>query len=150
MTSLLLALLLFGSHGPEIHRYGVKPWTLTVSRDRFTGAVTCTAKARGARLDGDLLTFDTGRYVEIAEAVYRLDGGPALKLSALASDGDRRESFHFDPNRDGRLVFFKASDLGGVQRLYVRPDGKAGVVTFDLAALPKLLETEKGAGCPLD
>ncbi len=149
MTPLFLALLLFGSHGPEVHRYTVKPWVLTASRDRFTGAVTCTAKARGVRLDGDRLSFDLGRDVAIGEADYRLDGGPALKLSSLASDGEYRESFHFDPSRDGHLIFFKAADLSGVQRLYVRPTHKAAVVSFDVAALPKLIETEAGAGCPV-
>lgn len=148
MTSLLLALLLFGSHGPEVHHHKVRPWLLTVSRDRFTGAVTCTAKAPGARLDGDRLTFDVGRHVEVAEAVYRLDGGPALKLSALMSDGDYRESFHFDPDRDGQRVYFKASDLAGARRLYVRADGKGEVASFDVAALAKLIEVEKASGCP--
>jgi len=148
MTSLFLALLLFGSHGPQVHRYTVKPWVLTVSRDRFTGAVTCTAKARGAQLDGDRLAFDVGRYVEIGEADYRLDAGPAHKLSSLRSDGDYRESFHFDPSRDGHLVFFKTADLAGAQRLYVRPTSKAAVVSFDVAALPKLIEAENGLSCP--
>ena len=148
MTSLFLALLLFGSHGPEVHRYTVKPWVLTVSRDRFTGAVSCTAKARDAELHGDRLTFDLGRYVEITEADYRLDAGPAQKLSSLRSDGDYRESFHFDPGRDGHLVFFKTADLAGAQRLYVRPANKAAVISFDVAALPKLIEAETGQGCP--
>ncbi len=148
MTALFLALMLFGSQGPQLHRYTVKPWVLTVSRDRFTGAVTCTAKARGALLEGDRLAFDLGRSVEIGEADYRLDGAPAKKLSALASDSDYRESFHFDPNRDGRLAFFTTGDLAGVQRLHVRAADKAGVASFDLAALPKLLEAERTLGCP--
>ena len=148
MTSLFLALLLFGSHGPEVHKYTVKPWVLTVSRDRFTGAVSCTAKARGARLDGDRLTFDLGRYVEISEADYRIDSGAAQKLSGLTSDGDYRQSFHFDPSRDGHLVFFKIADLAGAQRLDVRPATKAAVASFDVAALPKLIEAEHSQGCP--
>jgi len=147
MTSLFLLLLLFGSHGPEVHRYTVKPWVLTVSKDRFTGAVTCTAKTHGATLDGDRLSFDVGRDVEIADADYRLDGGAAQKLSTLSSDSGYRESFHFDPDRDGHLVFFKTADLTGVQRVYVRPAPKAGVARFDVGALPKLLEAQTTFGC---
>ncbi len=148
MTTLFLALLLFGSQGLELHTYSVKPWVLTVSRDRFSGAVTCTAKARDARIDGDRFTFDLGRYVEIGEAEYRIDDGPAHRLSSLPSDAGYRESFHFDPGRDGHLVFFSSADLAGAKRLYVRPSARSAVVGFDLAALPKLRDAEASLGCP--
>ena len=148
MTALMFALFLFGSHGPKVQRYSVKPWVLTVTQDRFTGAKTCTAKARGVRLDGERLTFDLGRYVENTEAVYRLDDGAAQKLSALPSDAGYRESFHFDPARDGHLAFFAVADVAGVHKLSIRAADKGPVASFDLSALPKLLDGEKGAGCP--
>lgn len=148
MTALMFALLLFGSHGPEVQRYSVKPWVFTVRQDRFTGAKTCTAKARGVRLDGDRLTFDLGHYVENAEAVYRLDDGAAQKLSALPSDAVYRESFHFDPGKDGHLAFFSLADVAGVRKLSIRSADHRPVSSFDLSALPKLLDGEKGAGCP--
>jgi len=148
MTSLLLALFLFGPHGVQTHSYSIKPWVLKVSLDRFTGAVTCSAKTRGAKLDGARLSFDVGRYVDVNEAEYRLDAGAAHKLLSLTSDSGYRESFHFDPDRDSHLVFFKVEDLAGAQRLYVRPSNRGAVASFDVAALPRLIEAEKGLRCP--
>ena len=147
MVSMLAALLFFGSPKSEVQHFTIKPWVVTVTHDKFTGAAVCSARARGLRLDGDRLSLDVGREVEATEAVYRMDAGPAQKLSSLVSDGDYRESFHFDPERDARLVFLKTSDVAGVQKVFVRPDSRHGVASFDLAALPKVIAAEKGAGC---
>jgi hypothetical protein len=147
MVPMLAALLFFGSDKPQVQRYAIKPWVVTVSHDKFTGAASCSAQAPHVRLVGERLIFDTGREVEPTEAAYRMDSGPAQRLSALTSDGGYRESFAFDPERDAREVFFNISDLAGVQKVYVRPDGRRAVATLDLAVLPKVIETEKNAGC---
>lgn len=72
----------------ERHRTTVGDWRLDIARDTFSGLVSCRLRARNGKASyvGRAVGFRFKRTWDVAEAIYRIDGGPPR-----ASRDDRAE-----------------------------------------------------------
>ncbi len=150
----LLALHLFSGHGldRQAPRTVSHPggWTLTVQRDRFTGALRCDLRRGHARAEKGWVTFDLGRYVDTMLADVRLDNGPARNVRELPHPFP-------DPNQDaqdeitnpsgGRVVLAQA-DVVQARTAWIRPAQNRSVRRFDVGGLGQALDAARAAGCP--
>jgi hypothetical protein len=154
IASSLIALAVFGFGQPPMiktHAVRVRPWTIEVRTDRFTGLTACSARMKGVRLEGTLAVFDLGRDVDASDALYRLDLGAAH--SARGSNITERTAYSSVQTPDvenpsGGRIALPIAELAGVKRIDIRPNPKHYVQTYDISALPKVLDAESAAGCP--
>jgi len=142
----LMLLGLFSAPQVEVQHLHVKSWVMALSRDRFTGQVRCAASAPGLALeDGDLRVM-LRHLIDLENAVYRLDGGPAELVADLPEDTLFRES-HSSALDGQRSIRFRAQAVMAVRRIDARSDPKSKVITFDVSQLPAVLAAEAASGC---
>jgi hypothetical protein len=153
IASMLAAMSLFGFGRPaqvETQRVNLRPWTLLVSKDRFTGAVTCLAQGRHMSIQDDVVLFDLGPRQDTAAAVYKLDGGAARKTLASVPAGMLpRAVLDRTPldNPSNGLVALPLASVSGVRRVDIRANARTQPVGFDLSGVPALLKAEAAHGC---
>lgn len=152
----LIAMALFGLSQPstvQTRTVHLRPWTIAIRSDRFTGVATCTAMTRGVHVKDGLAVFELGSTVDTSNALYRLDLGPAR----LARGADIAERTAYDSGRTDNLgnpssgrVVLPIALLNGVRRVDIRGEDPHHVATFDVSALAKALAAETAAGCQPD
>ena len=72
------------------HKYVTGGWSLTVDRDNFTSALSCSLKTRTMHYRNGTLIFHLKNGVETTHAFYRLDDGPAAPVSVAFHDVETR------------------------------------------------------------
>ena len=152
MIAILLTSLLFGLHTSSVQtrHVAVRPWTIKVRSDSFTGAVTCSARSHDVIVNGPLAVFQLGADVDATSAIYRLDlgaGRPARGSNfdeALASNLARKPRL---TNASGGRLGVPSSELLGVKRVDIRTSPSAPVRTFDVSGLGRVRDAELAAGC---
>jgi len=152
MLSMMLALHLPSfTQQPQVEskRIDVRPWTVVVSRDHFTGAVKCLVKGRHLTIQDAVAVFDLGPHADTSSAAYRLDRGPARsdRDSLPASlDGALVDRTPLDNPSDG-LVAVSLTSLAGVSHVDIRANAKTAPVGFDMKGLEAALKVEAAQGC---
>ena len=149
-ASTILAFALFGQpHQVEAKRVAVKPLTLIVSRDRFTGKVSCVAKGRGLIVQDGVAVFDLGARVDTARAAYKLDRGQAQTTLAPLPRGLDQALIDRTPleNPSNGLVALPVSALTGAGRVDIRANPNTAPVGFDTAVFKRVLDAEAAQGC---
>jgi hypothetical protein len=153
---LLAAALAFTSvlhtHQPQMtrHRYATGGWSLTVSHDRFTDAVTCSLKTRTIRYRNETLIFHLKRGLETTHAFYRIDDGPAAPVSKAFHEV---EAHGFFPRRGwvddpaGGDVALPASYLRDADRVSIRASTKMSPIVFKIGRLEDALDYAREEGC---
>jgi hypothetical protein len=131
-------------------RFDVQGWRITVSQDRFTGAVACRAVHRGMSLSANTLVFRFGRNVDTSKAVYRLDLGPAYSVVDQPADEDVRHMVEVEAplgNPSAGFVALPVSQLAGVRRVDIRANVKSAPQSFDVSGLTAALQLEAAQAC---
>lgn len=133
------------------HRlYGVDGWRIGVNHDSFTGAVSCSLKARRVYFRSDTLIFRLARGVETTHAVFRIGGGPARAVAEAFHDDAARGIF---PQRGwiddpaGGDVALPASYLKGATRLWIRASPAAQPQYYNISHFKEALSGARAAGC---
>jgi hypothetical protein len=153
MIAAMLAVSLFGFGRPaqvETQRVNLRPWTLVVSKDRFTGAVTCLAQGRHMMIQDGVVLFDLGARQDTSGAVYKLDGGAArATLASVPAGMLPRAVIDRTPldNPSNGLVALPLASFDGVRRVDIRANARSQPVGFDMTGVPALLKAEAAHGC---
>src|SRR5665213_1827468 len=141
-------------HGPPqvTHRlYRLADWRIGVDRDTFTGAVTCSLRAKRIYFKSDTLIFRLDRGAETTHAVFRIDAGPARPVAEAFRDDAARGVF---PQRGwiddpaGGDVALPAAYFGGAGRVWIRASPAAQPQFYNITRFKDALAGAKAAGCP--
>jgi hypothetical protein len=132
-------------------RYALAGWRISVNRDTFTAAVSCSLSGPEMRFKAGTLIFSLGKGVETTHAVYRLDGGAPAPVSATfredAANGFFPERGWIDDPAGGEVAL-PASRLKGVKRLWIRASPDYLPRYFNISRFGEALAGAKAAGCP--
>lgn len=127
-------------------------WVLEVRRDAFTSATTCQIKARDMTYRHGVLTFRFATRVDTANALYRIDQGPAQSVGLVATEaaglGAEFRSQNMKNPSNGR-VHIPAAYLQTAQTVSIRPNPKRRSKAFSLTGFDKALSAAKDQGCDL-
>jgi hypothetical protein len=94
--------------------------------------------------------FKFGRHVDTSNAVYRLNFGPAYAVGDLMINQDLRRIVEVDApleNPSSGVVAVPVSRLTGISQVSIRPNVHMAPQTFDVSALPAVLQLEASQGC---
>ncbi len=149
LTSVLHPL---GHHRPQVtrHRYVTGGWLLTVGRDHFTDALTCSLKTRTMRYRSETVIFHLGRGLETTHAVYKIDDGPAAPVSDAFHEV---EAHGFFPRRGwvddpaGGDVALPVSYLRDADRVSIRASTRMAPAEFKVNRLDDALDRARAEGC---
>jgi hypothetical protein len=145
-VAVLIGLLGLGQPGQiEAKQFNIQGWQVTVSRDRFTGSVTCRATDRGMSLSSDAIVFKFGRHVDTSKAFYRLDLGPAYAVADQPVEIDAPLE-----NPSAGAVALPVALLAGVTRVDIRPNALSPSQSFDVKSVPAVLQFEREHACFTD
>lgn len=127
-----------------------KGWVLEVRQDNFTGAKSCTIKARDMTYRHGVLTFRFGTSVDTANALYRVDQGPARSVGVVAPEaaglGAEFKSRNTKNPSNGR-VHLPTSQLQAAQTVSIRPNPGRRPQTFRLTGFETALSAARTQGC---
>jgi hypothetical protein len=153
-VAVLIGLLGLGQPGQiEAKQFNIQGWQVTVSRDRFTGSVTCRATDRGMGLSSDAIVFKFGRHVDTSKAFYRLDLGPAYAVADQPVNQELRHIVEIDApleNPSAGAVALPVALLAGVTRVDIRPNALSPSQSFDVKSVPAVLQFEREHACFTD
>ena len=125
-------------------------WRLTVSRDRFDGAVSCRIWRHAATYAPGVVVLHLGPNADTSRAEYRIDdGAPWAALHTLEALGSPQvPNLHtqvFNPS--GGDVLVPEAQVVGAHEVEVRPEPKYPVVYFHVDGLAKTLADARNSGC---
>jgi hypothetical protein len=147
----LVGLFGLGPQGPiEEQRLDLQGWRITVSQDRFTGAVSCRAARRDMSLTATAVVFRFGRHVDTSKAVYRLDEGPAYAVADEPVNQDLRHIAEVGApleNPSAGFVALPVARLASIKRVDIRPNIKSPPQSFDVSGVPAVLRLEQAKSC---
>ncbi|MCC7266011.1 MAG: hypothetical protein IT546_01585 [Caulobacteraceae bacterium] len=137
--------------GPErVRNYSVGKWRLETRTDKFTGELACRLKARGMSYANHAVTFHFQGFVDTANAVYRIDGGPARKFAdarwELVKGGTMLNRGPSSSPMAGDVPV-PANEVMGASAVSVRANKNWGVRHYDVRGLPRALDMAKEQGC---
>jgi hypothetical protein len=131
--------------------FGVDGWRIAVDRDTFTGAVSCSLRAKRVYFRSGALIFRLGRGVETTHAVFRLDAGPARPVTEAFHEDEARGIF---PQRGwiddpaGGDVALPAAYVMGARQVWIRATPAHQPYPFNVSRVAEALAAAKAAGCP--
>jgi hypothetical protein len=151
----MLGLLSPFGHGPvkTTHRK-VAGWTLTVSHDSFSQSTRCALRRSKAIVFRHALVFRLPAQVDTSAAVYRIDGGPPMRVENDAMDLARLGFALTDDDLDnpsGGLVripqdkFLRASRSVAIEATPGRR-----VASFRIDGLTAAMDRAAALGCKAD
>ncbi|MDP3196632.1 hypothetical protein [Tabrizicola sp.] len=149
--TMLGGLFPFAAADVRVDRYTpTKGWVLEVRQDGFTQTKTCILKARRMVYRTGVVTFQLRKSLNTANALYRLDAGPALSVGLVgpraAGLGAEFKSDNTKNPSDGR-VHIPASELKGFSTVFIRTPSQRRATAFDLNGLGQALAAAKAQGC---
>lgn len=154
VTALAISSFFYQPH-PRVestHRpYALAGWRIGVDRDTFTGAVSCTLKARNVSFRSDTLIFHLRPGLETTHAVFRVDGGAARPVSVAFHEDEAHGIFPqkgFIDDPAGGDVALPASYLRSARRIWIRPSPTSWPRYFVVYRFSEALARAKAAGCP--
>lgn len=137
------------------HRTSVGDWQLDIRFNRFSNEVTCRLRATNgrARYQGGAVGFRFARSWDVAEAVYRLDGGPPHAwrddLPELVNLGTPIESGGL-ANPTGGVVWIPLHRLESINSIAIQPRRDRRARIFHFRGLKGLYELAQARGCISD
>lgn len=144
-------------HHPAIerHRAEVGEWRLDIARNPFSGEIVCRLRARDKRAtyQASAIGFRFKKGWNVAEAVYRIDGGVPRRSRddrpTLIALGAPIDSGPFDsPSRGIVWIPFRTLADANSVAVQARPDRRARV--FHFRGLRGLMEVARARGCVSD
>jgi hypothetical protein len=136
----------------DVAHYRTAPdWALDVSKDRFTGMTHCAVRTRGLTYRDGVVTLHFGHGVNTANALFRVDGGPARSVGEVAVEAAGKGAVFLSRNTTNPSngeVHIPTTQLAAHRSLAVRPNARASVRTIDLAGLAPSLKAAEAHGCP--
>ena len=129
-----------------------KGWTLVVAKDRFTGQIDCTIRARALTYRNGVLTFRFGHSVDTANALFRVEGGPARSVGEVAVEAAGQGASFLTANTrnpSNGEVRLPLSEVEGRRSVAIRPNLHAPVRTFSLDGFGAALAAAAGKSCPV-
>lgn len=138
-----------GQLATRVHH--LRPWTLVVSRDTFTDAVTCSLSGRRMRYRPGALIFHLGDGLETTHAVFRADDGAPTPVSRAFHQLEAKGYF---PRRGwidrvtGGDVALPPEMLAGASRLWIRASPRRAPAVFDIGDFVDVLDRAEDLGCP--
>ena len=133
----------------KVHR--VSGWTVQVSRDRFTARTGCTLRKGQVELQKDVLIFHSPSLVDTADAMFRVDGGPARSVHEATYDDERRGYFRNGgplENPTGGEVALPAFYVTDAKWVYVRANPERAPDAFDIRGLSDAVALARKEQCP--
>jgi hypothetical protein len=157
IAAALLALSLFGdkpllepSQTVTRHRH-VGGWTVKISHDRFTGAVSCAMAKGHVEFRTDALIFHLNRDADTSDAVFRIDGGPAHNVHEATYDDERRGFYRNGgplANPTGGEVVLPSFYVTGAKWVFIRAVPNREPDAFDVRRFADALALARANGCP--
>lgn len=147
----MIALPLPWGHGTmKTVRRRVAGWTLTVRKDSFSGRTLCRLSRGHAAYSRGALTLRLSARVNSAGAVYRVDGGPALR-----AEDDEMEiarlgfALHDDSlaNPSGGLVRIPERRVLQARTVSIQAVPGRQPAVFRISGLAEALAAGQAAGC---
>ncbi len=135
----------------RVERYQAAPgWILYVRQDRFTGTTSCLMKGRKMTYRHGVLTFHFSRRTDTANALYRVDQGPARAVGLVGPEaaglGAEFKSKNTKNPSDGK-VHIPSAHLEAAQTVSVRPNKKRQATSFSLTGFDQALTVAKRLNC---
>ena len=152
----LLALSLFGHPLLEPVQTTTKDrhvggWTVRVTWDRFTGHTECTLRKGQVELQKDVLVFHSAKWIDTADALFRIDGG-AVRNVHEATYEDERRGYYRDggplENPSRGEVALPTSYLTGAKWVYIRTNPNRAPDAFDVRGFSDALALARAQKCP--
>jgi len=158
IAAALFALSLFGERqtlferGQQITtRHHVGGWTVRVSWDRFTGAISCAVNKGRVEFSNDVLIFHSNPEVDTSDAIFRVDGGPARSVREATYDDQRRGYYRSGgplANPSAGEVALPSFYVTGAKWVYIRANPGRAPDGFDVRHFPEALALARAKKCP--
>lgn len=132
-------------------RYQAAPgWTLNVRHDGFSGTTSCLIKGRKMTYRHGVLTFHFSPRTDTANALYRVDQGPAQSVGLVAPEaaglGAEFKSKNTKNPSDGK-VHIPTSHLEAAQTVAVRPNKQRRATSFSLSGFEQAITVARQLNC---
>lgn len=145
-----LSLPFLGAQDVQRQHQRIGAWTLTVTHERFAGAVKCRLTTNRVGYERQALVMRLPAQVNTASALYRIDdgdprpaAGDAMELASLGFALTRDDL----DNPSGGLVRVPARLLAEASRVGVQTRPGGPVFRFKVAGLQAALDAARAAGC---
>lgn len=150
LAAAYFALSLLAGQTKTVHRH-VGGWTVKVTTDRFTKAVTCQMTKGRVEFRNDVLIFHLSRLADSSDADFRVDGGPVRSVREATYDDQRRGYFRDGgplANPSNGEVALPSFYVTGARRVYIRENPRNPVNWFDVSRFADALALARAMKCP--
>jgi hypothetical protein len=156
---MILAIVLltwWAAHSPqtvtEVHGHA-KGWRYDLVNDRFAGGESCKLSRGGIDISRGFATFNLGKDVDTADALYRVDNGPVkpwrtLAPRLVAAGVKIQDDSVANPSR-GQVILPLADIIAG-REVDIRPAGRKNPRRFKLVALAPAVDLAALRGCQVE
>lgn len=133
-----------------IERGRLAGWTLRVETDRFSDRSVCRLTRGNVRYERHALVIQLSRRIDTSQAIYRIDGGPPIAVSADAVELARLGfTLHADDLTNPSLgqVRVPESRLGDARVIAIQPRFGARPISVKVDGLGAALDAAGRDGC---
>lgn len=156
---MILAIVLltwWAAHSPQSvteHRGQAQGWRYDAVKDSFAGGASCKLRRGEIEISHGFATFNLGKEVDTADALYRIDEGPVKPWRALiprlVAAGLKVQDDSLANPSGGQLIL-PLADIVAAREVDIRPASQRNPRRFRLIALAPAIDLAALRGCQVE